>query len=86
MTVQRVLERFEPTRFIIEIAQTVLHEDDESDALAHPGVLAWASLACWFGAILTGRLLAYTSTSKYESEGAARALARINDPSMSPIR
>ena len=25
-------------------------------------VLAWLSLACWFGAILTGRLLAYTST------------------------
>jgi len=23
--------------------------------------LAWVSLACWFGAILTGRLLAYTS-------------------------
>ena len=23
--------------------------------------LAWLSLACWFGAILTGRLLAYTS-------------------------
>ena len=27
-------------------------------------VLAWLSLACWFGAILTGRLLAYTSTSR----------------------
>jgi hypothetical protein len=27
----------------------------------HAKVLAWASLACWFGAILTGRLLAYTS-------------------------
>jgi len=25
-------------------------------------MLAWLSLACWFGAILTGRLLAYTST------------------------
>lgn len=25
-------------------------------------LLAWLSLACWFGAILTGRLLAYTST------------------------
>jgi len=24
-------------------------------------VLAWASLVCWFGAILTGRLIAYTS-------------------------
>ena len=24
-------------------------------------VLAWVSLACWFGAILTGRLIAYTS-------------------------
>jgi hypothetical protein len=27
-------------------------------------MLAWLSLACWFGAILTGRLLAYTSTSR----------------------
>ena len=27
-------------------------------------VLAWLSLACWYGAILTGRLLAYTSTSR----------------------
>ena len=27
-------------------------------------LLAWLSLACWFGAILTGRLLAYTSTSR----------------------
>jgi hypothetical protein len=27
-------------------------------------VLAWLSLICWYGAILTGRLLAYTSTSR----------------------
>src|ERR1043165_6602350 len=27
-------------------------------------MLAWLSLACWFGAILTGRLLASTSTSR----------------------
>ena len=36
-------------------------ELDVAPVPSHAKMLAWASLACWFGAILTGRLLAYTS-------------------------
>lgn len=32
---------------------------DEAPVSANAKVLAWASLACWFGAIIAGRLLAY---------------------------
>jgi hypothetical protein len=37
-------------------------EDPQLDRVPVPGnakMLAWASLACWFGAITAGRLLAY---------------------------
>jgi hypothetical protein len=34
---------------------------DVAPVPSHAKTLAWLSLACWFGAILTGRLLAYTS-------------------------
>ena len=30
-----ILDRLEPTRLIVEVAQIVLHEGDEPDALAH---------------------------------------------------
>jgi hypothetical protein len=36
--------------------------DPQIDQVPRPGnakILAWASLACWFGAIVAGRLLAY---------------------------
>lgn len=36
-------------------------ELDRAPVPSHAKMLAWVSLACWFGAILTGRLLAYTS-------------------------
>ncbi|SRR6266545_2292175 len=36
-------------------------ELDRAPMPRHAKMLAWASLACWFGAILTGRLMAYTS-------------------------
>jgi len=36
-------------------------ELDRAPVPRHAKVLAWASLVCWFGAILTGRLMAYTS-------------------------
>jgi hypothetical protein len=32
---------------------------DRAPVSGHAKVLAWASLACWFGAIISGRLLAY---------------------------
>ena len=32
---------------------------DQAPLSGHAKVLAWASLACWFGAITAGRLLAY---------------------------
>jgi hypothetical protein len=32
---------------------------DNGPTPAKAKVLAWASLACWFGAIVAGRLLAY---------------------------
>jgi hypothetical protein len=32
---------------------------DQVPVTAHAKMLAWASLACWFGAITAGRLLAY---------------------------
>jgi hypothetical protein len=32
---------------------------DQKPVTGHAKMLAWASLACWFGAITTGRLLAY---------------------------
>jgi hypothetical protein len=31
------VDRFEPTRLIVEVAQIVAHEGDEPDALAHLG-------------------------------------------------
>jgi hypothetical protein len=34
---------------------------DVAPVSQHAKLLAWASLICWFGAILTGRLLAYTA-------------------------
>jgi hypothetical protein len=34
---------------------------DKGPVPSNSKMLAWLSLACWFGAILTGRLLAYTS-------------------------
>jgi hypothetical protein len=34
---------------------------DKGPVASSHKTLAWLSLACWFGAILTGRLLAYTS-------------------------
>jgi len=37
---------------------------DVAPVSRHAKLLAWLSLLCWFGAILTGRLLAYTSTSR----------------------
>jgi hypothetical protein len=36
-------------------------ELDRAPMSSHAKMLAWVSLASWFGAILTGRLLAYTS-------------------------
>ena len=36
-------------------------ELDRAPVPRHAKMLAWASLVCWFGAILTGRLMAYTS-------------------------
>lgn len=32
---------------------------DQAPVSGHAKILAWASLACWFGAITAGRLLAY---------------------------
>jgi hypothetical protein len=32
---------------------------DMAPVSGHARMLAWASLACWFGAITSGRLLAY---------------------------
>jgi hypothetical protein len=32
---------------------------DQAPVTGHAKMLAWASLACWFGAITAGRLLAY---------------------------
>ena len=46
-----------------------IFEDPQVDQAPHSGgarVLAWASLACWFGAITAGRLLAYVGpTAKH---------------------
>jgi hypothetical protein len=33
---------------------------DVAPVASHAKMLAWVSLACWFGAIVTGRLIAYT--------------------------
>ena len=44
-----------------------IFENPQLDQVPMPGnakVLAWASLACWFGAITAGRLLAYVSSSR----------------------
>jgi len=45
---KRILDRFQPTRLIIKIAQVVVHEGDEPDALAdlrHADVLAGEDVA-----------------------------------------
>jgi hypothetical protein len=50
----------------VELGKEIF-DDPQLDAAPLTGrakMLAWLSLACWFGAILTGRLLAYTSTSR----------------------
>jgi hypothetical protein len=46
---------------LIRIRRRVF-EDPQLDQVPMPGsakMMAWASLACWFGAIVAGRLLAY---------------------------
>jgi len=53
--------------FLLSTMRKKVFDDPELDVAPVSGqakMLAWLSLACWFGAILTGRLLAYTSTSR----------------------
>ena len=53
--------------FLLSTMRKKVFDDPQLDVAPVSGqakVLAWLSLACWFGAILTGRLLAYTSTSR----------------------
>jgi len=48
--------------FLMLRMQRRVFEDPQLDQAPLPGnakLLAWGSLACWFGAILAGRLLAY---------------------------
>lgn len=40
---------------------------DELPLSSHAKMLAWASLACWFGAIISGRLLAYVGPNAASS-------------------
>jgi len=50
--------------WVLYVMHTQVFDDPQLDHGAVPQkakTLAWLSLACWFGAILTGRLLAYTS-------------------------
>lgn len=51
--------------FLLSAMRKRVFDDPQLDVAPVSGqakILAWLSLACWFGAILTGRLLAYTST------------------------
>ena len=53
--------------YLLSTMRRRVFDDPQLDAAPVSGqakVLAWLSLVCWFGAILTGRLLAYTSTSR----------------------
>jgi len=53
--------------YLLSTMRRRVFDDPQLDAAPVSGrakMLAWLSLACWFGAILTGRLLAYTSTSR----------------------
>lgn len=48
--------------YVLVLMRRQIFEDPQLDKAPLSGrakVLAWASLACWFGAITTGRLLAY---------------------------
>jgi hypothetical protein len=48
--------------FVLIRMRRQIFEDPQLDRAPLPGnarILAWASLACWFGAITSGRLLAY---------------------------
>ena len=48
--------------FLLIRMRRQVFEDPQLDRAPLPGkakTLAWASLACWFGAIISGRLLAY---------------------------
>ncbi len=49
---------------VVKIRQQVLNQPEVSDdkISRRARLLAWASLGSWFGAILAGRLLAYTYT------------------------
>ena len=42
------------------LTRRLLRDDVPADAAARLRPMAWASLACWAGAITAGRLLAYT--------------------------
>ena len=53
--------------FLLSVMRKRVFDDPHLDVAPVSGqakLLAWLSLVCWFGAILTGRLLAYTSTSR----------------------
>ena len=53
--------------YLLNMKRRRIFDNPQLDAAPLSGqakLLAWLSLACWFGAILTGRLLAYTSTSR----------------------
>jgi hypothetical protein len=48
--------------FVLIRMRRQIFEDPELDQVPLSGnakMLAWASLACWFGAIVAGRLMAY---------------------------
>ena len=48
--------------FVLIKMRRQIFEDPKLDQVpvtGHAKMLAWASLACWFGAIISGRLLAY---------------------------
>jgi hypothetical protein len=48
--------------FVLIRMRRQIFDDPQLDQVPLPGkakMLAWASLACWFGAIISGRLLAY---------------------------
>lgn len=52
--------------FLLSTMRRKVFDDPQLDTApvsTQAKLLAWLSLVCWFGAILTGRLLAYTSTS-----------------------
>ena len=48
--------------YVLILMRRQVFEDpklDQAPVSGHAKMLAWASLACWFGAITAGRLLAY---------------------------